>query len=99
MRKTHHPNIKFLVGAVDGVFTTNGWINRHNMVFGKKTKALATANQILTAQGLVYIKVTYGRAFCNDGIYSSKKELEKALSGFTEDSLIRYALKGVKDGI
>lgn len=94
MRKAHHPKIRFLVGRVDGHFTTGGWQNGHNTVFAKKTKALAFANLILTAQGQVYIKVTYGQKFHNDGIYDTKKDLEEALSAFTEDSLIKYALNG-----
>lgn len=93
MRKARHPNVRFLIGRVDGYFTNNGWSNRHNTVFSKKTKALVFANQILLRQGQVYIKVTYGKKLYNDGIYTTKKNLEEALSAFTEMSLIKYALE------
>ena len=92
MRRAYHPKIRFYVGKADGRFTKNGWRNKSNIVFHKKTSALAMAKEILRSKGQVYIKVSYGKRLYNDGIYTNEQDLKEALSAFTEQSLIGYAL-------
>lgn len=92
MRKAYHPKIRFYIGESDGHFVNNGWLNKHCIVFNKKTDALKAGNQILTSEGQIYAKATYGRKLYNDGIFQIKKDFEDMVSAFTEDILIKYAL-------
>jgi len=43
---------------------------------------------------MAYLRVNYGRRMFNYGFYSSPTELKKAISIFTEKSLINYLLQG-----
>lgn len=91
MRKAYHPKVRFFIGKVEGYFTDNGWHNQLSTLFYKKTDAWAAANQIIQAEGQVYIRVSLGKGFYNDGIYSNADDCKKAFSNFTEKSLIDFA--------
>lgn len=93
MKKSRHPQIRFFIGKVNGHFNYDGWSNKHNIFFCKKTSAVAKANLILGQKGQVYIKVTYGKKFYNDGIFDTQREFLKALASFTEKPLLDYVLE------
>lgn len=93
MRKSRHPQVRFYVGKVNGHFNFDGWANGHNANFCKKTSATARANLMLSKEGQVYIKVTYGRKFYNDGIYVKRQDLIESFSMFTEKPLLDYTLE------
>lgn len=93
MRKSRHPQVRFFIGKVDGRFNVDGWVNEHNTYFCKKTSAMSKANLIFSKEGQVYIKVTYGRKFYNDGIYVKRQDLIGSFPMFTEKPLLDYVLE------
>lgn len=93
MRKVRHEEVKFYIGKPAGHFSDVGWANKQSIRFRKKNAAEARANQLLSEQGQVYIKVVIGK-FYNDAICNSHAEIRQAFEQFTSDQIIRYALEG-----
>lgn len=83
------------IGRIDinvGYFNEKKFKGYHLSYTSKKMKAVALAQVKLAKKGHVYLRVKYDRWNFNHGVYNTISQFKKALSDFTEISLVKHIM-------